>query len=166
MQKSPDILSIHKKSLKAQMDLKRSFAEKTADKINGIAGSMAFFALHVVVFAVWILLNLGILPGVTAFDPFPFGLLTMVVSLEAIFLSIFVLISQNRAGKIADLREEVDLKVNVRSEKEITKIIKMLDQMQKKMGIKVKNPAEMRTMEKSTNIEAIEEEILTEIEEL
>jgi len=166
MQKKSDVIAIHKKSLKAQMDLRRNWSEKMADRINLSAGSMTFFGIHAMVFLIWIGLNLGVISGLTSFDPFPFGLLTMVVSLEAIFLSIFVLISQNRASKIADLREEVDLKVNVRSEREITRIIKMLDQMQKKMGIKSKNPAELKTMEKNTNLEAMEEEILTEMEEL
>jgi uncharacterized membrane protein len=87
-----------------------------ADGITSFAGSMRFVYLHSVWFAIWILLNIGILGAGLKFDKFPFGLLTMIVSLEAIFLSTFVMVSQNRQATRADLRAQVDFETNVRSE--------------------------------------------------
>jgi uncharacterized membrane protein len=153
------------KSLKARMDVERSWSDRVADHINSGFGSMNFFSFHVIFFTGWILLNTGILPGIPAFDPYPFGFLTMVVSLEAIFLSIFVLISQNRAAKVADVREEVDLQVNVRAEQEITQILSMLDEVHSKLGIADKNKRKVNGMKKATNLKKIEKEILQEIEE-
>src|SRR5258706_16450649 len=94
-------------SFEVKANAKRTFAEKLADTMTARFGSMTFLAINAIWFGSWIVINTGLIPFVTLFDPFPFGLLTMVVSLEAIFLAIIVLISQNRAAKIDDLREEV-----------------------------------------------------------
>src|SRR5688572_4384900 len=85
-------------AIKAQHASERTAIETIADRLNDIASSTAFFALHVLWFAVWIFWNIGLWTGLglRPFDPFPFGLLTMIVSLEAIFLSMFVLMSQKR----------------------------------------------------------------------
>jgi len=90
--------------------------DRFADGITTFAGSMQFVYLHSVWFVVWIALNLGILGASLAFDKFPFGLLTMIVSLEAIFLSTFVMISQNRQAARADIRAKLDFETNLRSE--------------------------------------------------
>ncbi len=100
------------RSLKARQNEKRSRAEKIADFMTASSGSIGFLIINVLWFVVWIVINLEIIPGLAAFDPFPFGLLTMIVSLEAIVLAIFVPISQNRSSKISDLREEIDLQVD------------------------------------------------------
>ena len=110
----------------------RSLEERVSDRITTFAGSMSFVYLHSAWFGVWILVNLGILAAALGgalqpFDPFPFGLLTMVVSLEAIYLSTFVMISQNRQAAIADRRAEMDYEVNVRAEAEICKILSLLE---------------------------------------
>ncbi len=112
------------KSLKAKANAKRTIFEKFADFSTSVAGSFSFLLLNLLWFLGWILINTNTIsvPGIVAFDPFPFGLLTMIVSLEAIALAILVLISQNRASKIDDIREEIDLQVNVTAEQEITKI--------------------------------------------
>ena len=109
----------------------RSLAGRIADAITDFTGSMAFVYLHVVWFGFWILLNIGLVhvPHVSEFDPFPFGLLTMIVSLEAIFLSTFVLISQNRLAQAAEKRAELDLQVNLLAEQKATKVLEMLDQI-------------------------------------
>jgi uncharacterized membrane protein len=93
----------------------RNFNRLT-DGITNFAGSMSFVYLHTAWFGVWILINLGPLGAAVAFDRFPFGLLTMIVSLEAIFLSTFVMISQNRQAARADIRSELDFENNVRGE--------------------------------------------------
>jgi uncharacterized membrane protein len=86
--------------------------DRAADKITAFSGSMLFVYLHVIWFAVWIVVNVTSL----AFDPFPFGLLTLIVSLEAIFLSTFVMLSQNRESARSDIRSEIDFETNVLSE--------------------------------------------------
>ena len=90
--------------------------DRIADSITTFAGSMNFVYLHSIWFVVWIALNLGILGAALAFDKFPFGLLTMIVSLEAIFLSTFVMISQNRQAARADVRATLDFETNLRAE--------------------------------------------------
>jgi uncharacterized membrane protein len=94
----------------------RTEQNRLTDAITNFAGSMSFVYVHTVWFGVWVLLNLGLLGASLAFDRFPFGLLTMIVSLEAIFLSTFVMISQNRQAARADVRSEVDFENNVRGE--------------------------------------------------
>jgi uncharacterized membrane protein len=94
--------------------------------MTGKFGSISFLAVNDIIFAAWIAANNGWIPQITSFDPFPFSLLTTIVSLEAIILAIFVLISLNRTTKVDDLREEIHLQINLISEKEITKVMKMM----------------------------------------
>ncbi|MCI0444340.1 DUF1003 domain-containing protein, partial [bacterium] len=110
----------------AKHNLHKTKAEKVDDQVTDFTGSVAFLVINSLWFIVWIVINLNLIPGIKAFDPFPFALLTMTVSLEAIFLSIFVLITQNRQSKIADLRQEIDLQINMIAEEEITKVMQML----------------------------------------
>ena len=152
-------------SLKAKMNLKRTLTDKCADRINSAFGSMPFFAFHLVVFALWVLTNTGFIPGISSFDPYPFSFLTMLVSLEAIFLSIFVLISQNRESDVADLREEVDLQLNIGAEKEITRILIMLDEIHDKLGLNPVDDAELKRMKKTINMERMEQRLLKEMKE-
>jgi uncharacterized membrane protein len=109
----------------------RNWQDRLADSISDFSGSMLFVYLHVIWFGVWIVLNVGLFhhKPLTDFDPFPFGLLTLVVSLEAIFLSTFVLISQNRLAYLSEKRAELDLQVNLLAEQKTTKVLEMLDQI-------------------------------------
>jgi uncharacterized membrane protein len=134
------------RSLKANADSKRSYAEKFADWITSASGSISFLVVNVFVFAGWILANVGAIPGITPFDPYPFGFLTMCVSLEAIVLAIIVLISQNRDARIGDIREEIDLNINRIAETEITQIIKMLSLVLEKQGIDTKDDKVLQRM--------------------
>lgn len=144
------------RSLKAIQDEKRSVAEKIADFVTNLFGSIGFLTLNIVWFAVWMVINLEIIPGVKAFDPFPFGLLTMIVSLEAIVLAIFVLISQNRSSKIADLREEIDLQVDMLTERELTKLMSIVCAIAEKQGIDLSGDKELRHMLEPTSMSKIE----------
>jgi uncharacterized membrane protein len=90
--------------------------DRAADAITSFAGSMHFVYIHSLWFAAWIVVNLGLFGAALAFDPYPFGLLTMIVSLEAIFLATFVMITQNRQAQRADVRSELDFENNVRAE--------------------------------------------------
>ena len=94
----------------------KSLQDRIADAITSFAGSMSFVYLHTAWFSVWIMLNLGLAGAALVFDRFPFGLLTMIVSLEAIFLSTFLMISQNRQAARADIRSEIDFENNLRAE--------------------------------------------------
>jgi uncharacterized membrane protein len=96
--------------------VRRRRQDRIADAATAFSGSLGFVYLHTGWFLVWLLLNLGAFGSAAVFDPFPFGLLTLIVSLEAIFLSTFVLISQNRQTARADIRSELDYETNVRSE--------------------------------------------------
>ena len=113
----------------------RTTQGRIADAITTFAGSMAFVYIHTVWFGLWILLNIGLIhiPDVSEFDPFPFGLLTLIVSLEAIFLSTFVLISQNRLAHASERRAELDLQVNLLAEQKATKVLEMLDQIAREL---------------------------------
>jgi uncharacterized membrane protein len=97
--------------------------DRLADEISAFSGSMRFVYIHVVWFTVWIVLNVTI----ARFDPYPFGLLTLIVSLEAIFLSTFVLLSQNREATRSDLRSESDFETNVLSEVWLEAVADKLD---------------------------------------
>jgi uncharacterized membrane protein len=128
------------KSFEAKSLRSRSFLTQIADDLTSICGSTPFLISHVIIFAAWIFINLGYVEQITPFDPFPFGLLTMFVSLEAIFLSIFVLVSQNRSSYISTIRDEVHLGVNLVAEEEITKILEVLADIRKELGIKNPDP--------------------------
>ncbi|MEY2589847.1 MAG: hypothetical protein QOJ67_1831, partial [Acidimicrobiaceae bacterium] len=96
--------------------LMRRVQDRTADTITEIAGSMRFVYVHIIWFGFWIALNVGLTGINHEFDKFPFGLLTMIVSLEAIFLSTFVMVSQNRQAARSDIRADLDFENNLRSE--------------------------------------------------
>jgi len=150
-------------SFRKKIDGKRTFTDKLADGINTSFGSVSFFFGNLIFFAVWIGLNVNIIPGVIPFDPFPFGFLTMIVSLEAIFLSIFVLMSQNRQAKIGDLREEVDLQINRIAEKEITKLLQMQAILMKHQGIRIEGDEQLEGMMKAIDTNMIQRELEKEV---
>jgi uncharacterized membrane protein len=118
----------------------------------------------VVWFSLWILWNTGLLPGVEPFDPFPFGLLTMIVSLEAIFLSIFVLMAQRRESSIAELREEITLQVLMRAEEEVTKTLQLVAGLYQRLGHKLAEDPELAEMMKPIDADAIERSLTSQIE--
>jgi len=96
---------------------------------------MRFVVFHVVWFSTWIAINAEGVPGVPAFDPFPYSLLTMIVSLEAIFLSAFLLVSQNRMQELAEQRAELDLHVNLLAEREATEVLRKLTRLEAALGV-------------------------------
>ena len=124
-------------------DKERRFSEKTADKVTGFTGSMFFVYLHLTIFGLWIAINLGWLGflRVPKFDP-TFVVLAMVASVEAIFLSTFVLITQNRMAAEAEKRAELDLQVSLLAEHEITRLIQLVTAIGERLGIEeVNDPA-------------------------
>jgi CRP/FNR family transcriptional regulator, cyclic AMP receptor protein len=117
------------RNVNTEVEDRRTKVEKIADWIAEFSGSIPFLLLHIVFFAVWILLNVHWLPGWTPpmFDPFPFGLLTMVVSLEAIILSVFVLLSQTRQAEKDRIRGDIEYEVNLKAELEVAQLHEKMD---------------------------------------
>jgi len=150
-------------SLAAQHAAQRSRIEVVADALTRWAASTPFLLFHVVWFAGWMVVNAGAL-GNRPFDPFPFGLLTMIVSLEAIFLSIFVLMAQSRESAIAELREEVSLQVVLRMEEEVTKTLHLVAGLYARMGYDVADDAELREMLGPLDPNRIERDLIQQIE--
>lgn len=151
------------RSIKSKYHNKRTTTEKIADLMTSVVGSMTFLIINILLFVGWIIINLGFIPFLQPFDNFPFGLLTMIVSLEAIVLSIFVLISQNRASKIDDLREEIDLQVDLITEAEITKLLQLNILLLKKTGINIEQDQELQEMLKDLDEEKIEKTLERQI---
>jgi uncharacterized membrane protein len=152
------------RALKARHAAKRSRLESFADRLTRVASSGYFLAGNAVWFALWILWNTGIIPGAKPFDPFPFGLLTMIVSLEAIILSIFVLMAQRRESSIAELREEIMLQVLMRSEEEVTKTLQLVAGLYPRLGQKLAEDPDLGEMMKPLDAEAIERQLLSQID--
>ena len=139
----------------------RGLQDRIADAITSFSGRMSFVYVHIIWFSAWILLNTGRF-GVPPFDPFPYGLLTMVVSLEAIFLATFVLISQNRLSREAEHRADLDMHIGLLTEHELTRVLQMLDAIQDKLGIEDDEDNELADLEMETR----PEDVLAEIERL
>jgi len=138
-------------------------SERIADWMTTHFGSFTFLLLNLFFFLAWLAVNTNQIEGITAFDPFPFNLLTTFVSLEAIVLAIFVLISQNRNSKIDDLREETHLQLDIISEQEITKLMRMIALLLEKEGIDLSEDPELKKMILPVNEEEIEEKLKKEI---
>lgn len=149
-------------SLEAKELNSRPFYIKVADYLTNTFGSIAFLILNAIFFAIWIIINTNKVPGITPFDPFPFTLLTMVVSLEAILLSIIVLMSAQRQNYITTLREEMDMQINLISEREVTMVLKLLNKILEKSKVKVDEP-ELVEMLKETDISYIERRLEEQI---
>jgi uncharacterized membrane protein len=133
----------------------RSVAGRLADKVTSFAGSMPFIIFHLIWFCVWLLLNLDLFPGLKPFDPFPFSFLTLVVSLEAIFLSLLVLMSQNQMTKVADKRANLDLQINMLAEQEATVTLRILKRISDHLGLEEEVDEEMEELCSTTDINAI-----------
>jgi len=134
----------------------RSRVEHLSDGIIRIIAGGPALLFHVVWFGFWILANLELLPGIPAFDPFPFQLLTMTVSLEAIFLSLFVLASQNRMTHEADKRANLDLQINLLTEREMTAVLRLLQDIAHHLDVKVSLTGEqISDLVKKTDVQSL-----------
>ncbi len=146
-------------SIQKRLSERRTMSDKLADFLVWSAGTITFVIIHIFFFGAWIAINLDLIPGINIFDPYPFNFLTMTVSLEAIFLAIFVLMSQNRESKTADLRQEFDVQVNIIAEREITKIIHILAYIMNHLNISYEKDVELRQMMRPLNIDEIREQL-------
>jgi uncharacterized membrane protein len=150
-------------AIKMQHASARTPLQSLSDLLNQYASSSTFLLAHAIWFAVWILWNVGAM-GLRPFDPFPFGLLTMVVSLEAIFLSIFVLMAQKRESAIAELREELMLQVNLRMEEEVTKTLQLVSGLYTRLGHVMAEDDDLGNMLQPLDVSGIERELAQQIE--
>jgi CRP/FNR family cyclic AMP-dependent transcriptional regulator len=125
------------RNVNEEIEDKRTVVQKAADWISEFSGSIPFLMIHVVIFTLWIGLNT--FPGLTHFDPFPFGLLTMVVSLEAIILSVFVLLSQNRQVAKDRIRSDIEYEVNLKAELEIAHMHEKVDRLYSENQARLEN---------------------------
>lgn len=131
----------------------RTTSDRVARMVARFCGSMTFVWVHVTGFAGWIGLNL--LPGVRHVDPFPFTFLTFLVSLEAIFLSTFILISQNQDTRVSERRNHLDLQINLLSEQENTKMLMMLQAIAEKVGAEIEPDEDMTVLAQDTELEKV-----------
>ena len=134
-----------------------------ADAITRAAGHPAFAYAHAVVYGTWIAVNLLPIPALH-FDPYPFGLLTMVGSIEALFLTTFILISQNRASRIADRRHHLDLQISMLAEQEVTKMLEMVEAIHARTCGSVRD-ADVEALKEATHPERVVEHIEHYVEE-
>ena len=132
--------------------------ERLAQAITSFTGSMRFVYLHLVFYAAWILLNLGVVPGVPKFDP-SFVILAMEASVEAIFLSTFVLISQNRTAAAADKRADLDVQISLLTEHELTKLAGVIEAIAEHLGIAASSDPELDEIKRDVAPEAVLDEI-------
>lgn len=133
-----------------------SRGEAIAESLTCFFGSTPFIWIHLCWFTIWITLN--VLPHVHHWDQFPFSFLTLTVSLEAIFLTIFILMAQNRQGELADQRNKLDLQINLLAEQESSKTIAMLEAIMKRLGIPIDDP-EIAAFATPTHPERVLEQI-------
>jgi uncharacterized membrane protein len=149
-------------SVRAQHAARRTDAQVFADRLTQLASRPLFLFVHVAIFALWIAWNVGLL-GARPFDPFPFGLLTLALSIEAIVLTCFVLMSQGRDAAIAELREEITLQVTLRVEEEVTKTLQLVAGLYARLGLSLGDDDDLQQMLEPLNPQQIEQEMQAQI---
>ena len=139
---------------------RRTATERVSDAIAKLVGNIGFLLAHLLLIFGWSLVNLHMIPGVKAFDPFPFGVLALVVSSESVFLTIFVLISQSRMARQSERRAHLDLQVGMLSEQELTTILQMLQKLCQHMGVNVvSSKQEVQAFSKTTDVSKLASEL-------
>ena len=149
-------------AIKAEHSANRSTMEIMADRMIGFASSTPFLVLHAIIFIAWIWWNLPF-SSLPKFDPYPYGMLTTIVSLEAIFLSIFVLMTQSRESRIGELREELTLQVNLRMEEEITKTLHLVAGLYSRLGLVLADDPELKAMLEPLDPKKMENDLAEQI---
>ena len=139
---------------------RRTLTERVSDVITKLVGNVGFLMAQLLLVTGWCLVNLHVIPGLKAFDPFPFGVLALVVSSESVFLTIFVLISQSRMARQSERRSHLDLQVGMLSEQELTTILQMLQKLCQHMGVNVdSSKQEVQSFSKTTDVNKLASEL-------
>jgi uncharacterized membrane protein len=163
-QSSPGLAQVVERNIQAlllhrrEQEVNRSREERFADTVTRFTGSLKFVYIHLVVFGLWILINLGWVPGVPRFDP-SFVVLAMVASVEAIFLSTFVLITQNRMAALADQRADLDLQISLLAEHEITRIITLVTAIAERLELDAARNPELAELSQDVAPERVMEKM-------
>src|ERR1700723_3818691 len=145
---------------------RRTPTERVSDIMTKLVGNLGFLLAHLVLIFGWSLLNLRVIPGLKAFDPFPFGILALVVSSESVFLTIFVLISQGRMARQSEQRSHLDLQVGMLSEQELTTILQMLQKLCEHVGVNVEaSKQEIQSFSTSTDVHKLASELADKLPE-
>jgi uncharacterized membrane protein len=139
-------------------EVEATIEERIAEAITRFTGSMLFVYLHLAFFGFWIVANLGWVPGVPSWDP-SFVVLAMMASVEAIFLSTFVLISQNRMSAAADKRADLDLQISLLAEHEVTKLVTLVSAIADRMGVETQVDTELDEIKRDVAPEAVLDKI-------
>ena len=156
----PELAAVLEKNIRTilrirqQAHQKLDAEQKISEKITNFTGHLRFLYIHIFLIGVYVLFNLGIF-GIKAFDPYPFGLLVGILTVEVLFLSTFILISQNRQQKEADQRADLDLQMSLLNQYELTRALRMLDAIQDKLGIPNDDDIELRELEEDVSPEDV-----------
>jgi uncharacterized membrane protein len=139
---------------------RRTATERVSDIITKLVGNVRFLMMQALLIAGWCLVNLRIIPGLKPFDPFPFGVLALVVSSESVFLTLFVLISQSRMSRQSERRSHLDLQVSMLSEQELTTILQLLQKLCQHVGVDVdSSKQEVQSFSKTTDVHKLASEL-------
>ena len=145
---------------------RRTTSERVSDAITKLVGNLGFLLAQVILISSWSLVNLRVIPGLKAFDPFPFGVLALVISSESVFLTIFVLISQSRMARQSERRSHLDLQVGMLSEQELTTILQMLQKLCQHVGVNVdSSKQEVQSFSKITDVHKLASELQNKLPE-
>lgn len=146
--------------VRAEQERQKTASDRIADAVTTFAGSIWCVYAHALLFGGWLVCNIGLIPGIKPWDPFPFVMLAMAASVEAIFLSTFILTSQNRMQKLADRRAELDLQISLLTEHELTRGIALIDEIAKKLGVERPAEQELAEIKKDVHPEKVVQEIV------
>ena len=145
--------------LEQESMLQRRLGERVSDAFTRVMGSIGFVVFHLLLFGIWFTINLGLTP-LKAFDPFPFGILTLIVSAEGVLLAIFVLISQNRMSRQSNQRAHLNLQISLLAEQETTKLLQKVQSIVDRLGIEdPERDPEIRRLAEDTHLEVLAEEL-------
>lgn len=136
--------------------LQRTPGERVSDTIVRISGTLTTVIVHLVIIGLWVIINRGWVPGIPIFDPFPFGIITLIVSSEGVFLALFILVSQNRMTRQADRRAHLDLQISLLAEQELTMILRQQQRLCRHLGLEAEDSqAELDQLARTTDLEKL-----------
>jgi uncharacterized membrane protein len=139
---------------------RRSVSERLVDTVGAFVGSLTFVVLHLALVAAWVVINTGRIPGVKPFDPWPFSLLGVIVAVEAVVLSSFIIMRQNRMMRRGEQRDHLNLQVDLLAEKEITALLQMARALCGHMGLQsIAADKDIRELSQNTSIESLHQKL-------
>jgi len=145
--------------LEEEDEQRKSHSDRIPEWIGSFAGTIGFILLQLLGFAVWIFLNSNIVKAVVPFDPYPFPILSVLLSLEGVLLMSFILIRQSSMSERADRRGHLDLQINLLTEQEVTRVLQMLQAINRHLGLKDVADAETAELSKDTAVENLGKEL-------